>query len=79
VVFEDQTSDGANTLFASLEANNGLAVLSQGVINMMPKTLVARPFEPVLSPMMVWVGLTKSPGNQEAEAFVRIVHEVVRQ
>jgi DNA-binding transcriptional LysR family regulator len=79
VVFEDQTSDGASTLFAALEAHNGIAVLSEGVVNMMPKTLVARPFEPALSPMMVGVGLTKSPGNDQAEAFIRIVHEVVRE
>ena len=38
VVFEDQTSDRASTLFAALDAHNGLAVLSEAAVNMMPNS-----------------------------------------
>ena len=77
--FEDQTSDGVSTLFAALEAHNGLAVLCEGVSNMMPATLVSRPFDPELPPMNVGIGLPKTPANEQAESFLKLAFEAVRE
>jgi LysR family transcriptional regulator, benzoate and cis,cis-muconate-responsive activator of ben and cat genes len=75
-VIEDQTADGAQALFHALEAHMGLAVLVEGVANMLPKQLTTRRFRPPLPPLTVGLGLPQAPENEHAEAFVRILHEV---
>jgi DNA-binding transcriptional LysR family regulator len=76
-VFEDQTADGAQALFHALEAHTGLAVLVEGIANALPGSLTVRPFSPPLPPLTVGVGLAQSPRNEQAEAFIKILHEVV--
>jgi LysR family transcriptional regulator, benzoate and cis,cis-muconate-responsive activator of ben and cat genes len=76
-VIEDQTADGAQALFHALEAHMGLAVLVEGVANMLPKQLTVRRFRPPLPPLTVGLGLPQAPTNEHAEAFVKILHEVV--
>jgi hypothetical protein len=62
-------------LFASLEANNGLAVLSEGVIGLLPANLVVRPFFPFLPRLQVVVGLSADAPKQQAEVFVKLLLE----
>jgi LysR family transcriptional regulator, benzoate and cis,cis-muconate-responsive activator of ben and cat genes len=75
-VFEDQTADGAQTLFHALEADMGLAVLVEGVATMLPSQLTVRSFRPPLPPLRVGIGQPHPPRNKQAEIFVKILHEV---
>ena len=70
-----QSADGVATLFATLEANGGLAVLNEGILDMLPAALVSRPFSPALAPSVVVLGLPAVPPNVHAETFARLLHE----
>lgn len=74
-IVENYTANGLTTLFASLEANNGLAVLSEGVIGLLPANLVVRPFSPSLPRLQVVVGLSADAPKQQAEVFVKLLLE----
>ena len=54
-------NDGVSTLFPALEANHAVAVLGDGVANIMPRTLVARPFSPALPGDIGQDGNTRDP------------------
>ena len=66
-------ADGVVPLFATLEAENGAAVLHQGVALMLPSTLVMRPFSPALEPVQIQVGFAGSRPNSHAETFIRFL------
>ena len=70
-----QTADGVATLFATLEANGGLAVLNEGILDMLPAALVSRPFSPAPAPSVVVLGVPAVPPNVYAEKFARLLHE----
>jgi DNA-binding transcriptional LysR family regulator len=74
--FEDQTADGVQPLFHSLEADMGLAVLVEGVANMLPNQLTIRSFEPALPPLRVSLGLADVPRNDQAQVFVKVLRDV---
>ncbi len=66
-------ADGLVPLFATLEAENGAAVLHQGVGMMLPPTLVMRPFFPALEPVAIQVGFAGNQPNPHAETFTRLL------
>ena len=70
-----QSADGVATLFATLEANGGLAVLTEGILDMLPAALVSRPFSPALAPTVVVLGFPAVQPNVHAETFARLLHE----
>jgi LysR family transcriptional regulator, benzoate and cis,cis-muconate-responsive activator of ben and cat genes len=75
-VFEDQSADGLQSLFHAIEGHAGLAVLMQGVVKMLPAALTMRRFYPALPPYTVGVGFRQDSYNQNAQAFVQILHKV---
>jgi LysR family transcriptional regulator, benzoate and cis,cis-muconate-responsive activator of ben and cat genes len=77
-VLEDQSADGAPALFHLLEAHNALAVLSEGASRLLTAGLTMRPFDPSLPLIPIGVGLTEASRNEQAEAFVKILHEAAQ-
>jgi LysR family transcriptional regulator, benzoate and cis,cis-muconate-responsive activator of ben and cat genes len=70
-------NDGVSTLFAALEANHAAAILAEGIANIMPRKLVARPFSPALPAVSVKLGLPAVRPNPHAETFSRLLQEEV--
>ena len=70
-----QSADGVATLFATLEASGGLAVLTEGILDMLPTALVSRPFSPALAPTVVVLGSPAWPPHTHAETFARLLQE----
>jgi DNA-binding transcriptional LysR family regulator len=70
-------NDGVSTLFAALEANHAAAILAEGIANIMPRTLITRPFSPALAAVTVKLGLPAVRPNPHAETFARLLREEV--
>ena len=70
-----QTSDGVASLFAKMIADNGASVLTEGVVDSLPASLVARPFRPALPPLVILAALFVSRPSLNAEGFVRQLKE----
>jgi hypothetical protein len=70
-----QTSDGAASLFAKMIADNGAAVLTEGVVDSLPASLVARRFHPALPPLVILAALFVSRPSLNAEGFARLLKE----
>ncbi len=70
-------NDGVSTLFPALEAHHAAAILADGVMSIMPRTLVARPFSPALSEGSVKLGLPAVRPNPHAEAFAKLLRSEV--
>jgi DNA-binding transcriptional LysR family regulator len=66
-------NDGVTTMFAGLEATNGAAVLTDGVIGVLPRSLVLRPFSPALPDVVILAGLPAAKPNAHAELFVKLL------
>jgi DNA-binding transcriptional LysR family regulator len=77
--FVSLVNDGLSTLFTELEARRAAAILTEGSINIMPRTLVARPFAPMLPSASVMIGLSVLRPNRHAETFARMLLEEVRR
>src|SRR5713101_3698099 len=77
--FVSMVNDGLSTLFTELEAHRAAAILTEGIITLMPRTLVARPFTPMLPTASVMIGLPALRPNPNAEAFARMLLEEVRR
>ena len=75
--FVSLVNDGISTLFTELEAHRAAAILTEGIISIMPRTLVARPFAPMLPSATVMVGLSALRPNRHAETFARMLLEEV--
>lgn len=73
--FVKMLNDGVSAMFAELEANNAAAILADGIVNMMPRSLVMRPFSPALPDIAVQVGLPAASKNPHAENFARLLQE----
>ena len=55
------------------------AILAEGVISILPRTLVTRPFAPMLPGALVMIGLPALRPNPHAETFARLLLEEVRR
>src|SRR5258706_9789743 len=77
--FVSLVNDGVSTLFTELEAHHAAAILAEGIISIMPRTLVARAFAPMLPSASVMIGLPASRPNSHAETFARMLFEEVRR
>jgi LysR family transcriptional regulator, benzoate and cis,cis-muconate-responsive activator of ben and cat genes len=77
--FVSLVNDGLSTLFTELEAHRAAAILTEGIISIMPRTLVARPFAPMLPSAAVMIGLSALRPNRHAEALARMLLEEVRR
>jgi hypothetical protein len=77
--FISLVNDGVSTLFAELEAHNACAILTEGTIGIMPRTLVARPFTPMLPSTPVMIGIPILRPNPYAETFARMLREETRR
>jgi len=73
--FVKMLNDGVSAMFAELEANNAAAILADGIVNMMPRSLVARSFSPALPDVTVQLGLPAAMTNSHAENFARLMRE----
>lgn len=72
-------NDGVSTMFATLEANGGAAVLAEGVGGVMPQSMVMRPFSPALPGISITLGVPAVRPNPHAESFARLLREVVQE
>jgi len=77
--FASLVNDGVSTLFMELEAHHAAAILTEGIISIMPRTLVVRPFVPMLPSASVMIGLPALRPNPHAERFARMLLEEVRR
>jgi DNA-binding transcriptional LysR family regulator len=67
------SNDGVTSLFASLEATNGVTILTDGVVSVLPRSLELRPFSPALPEVVILAGLPADRPSPHAEAFVRLL------
>jgi len=77
--FVSLVNDGISTLFTELEAHHAAAILTEGIISIMPRTIVARPFAPMLPSALVMIGLPALRPNPHAETFALMLLEEVRR
>ncbi len=75
--FHKQTADGHFTLFAAVQATQGLAVQSEGVEEMLPRDLVVRPFHPPLPVVPVLVGVSIVHPSVTAAKFLKTLYQIV--
>ena len=73
--FSELVNDGVSALFVALEATNAAALLADGIVCVMPRNLVSRPFSPALPGISVQLGLPAVRPNPHAETFARLLHE----
>jgi LysR family transcriptional regulator, benzoate and cis,cis-muconate-responsive activator of ben and cat genes len=76
--FVSLVNDGLSTLFVELEAQNAAAIFAEGVIDILPQTLVGRPFAPKLASIAVVIGLPVLRPKPHAEVFARLLIEEAR-
>lgn len=77
--FADQSADGLSTLFAALDAHMGAAILTDGTAEMLPRSLVWRPFYPALAMTVVVAGLPAVRPSAHAELFVKLLQQEAKQ
>lgn len=77
--FVSFVNDSLSTLFTELEARRAAAILTEGTAGVMPRTLVARPFTPMLPSASVMIGLPALRPNPNAEPFAQMLLEAVRR
>jgi LysR family hca operon transcriptional activator len=77
--FVSLVNDGISTLFTELEARHAAAILTEGTICIMPRTLTARSFTPLLPGVPVTIGLSASRPNPLAEKFAQMLLAEVRR
>jgi len=75
--FASLSNDGVTTMFASLEATNGAAILTDGVVGVLPRSLELRPFSPALPEIVIVAGLPADRSNPHAEEFLRLLRDEV--
>jgi LysR family transcriptional regulator, benzoate and cis,cis-muconate-responsive activator of ben and cat genes len=76
--FVSLVNDGISTLCAQLEAHHAAAILTEGFVGIMPRTLVVRPFAPKLPSVTVMIGLPALRASPHAETFARLLTEEAR-
>lgn len=68
-------NDGVTTMFAGLEATNGVTILTDGVCNMLPRSLELRPFSPALPDIVILSGMPADRPNPHAGTFAKLLRE----
>jgi LysR family hca operon transcriptional activator len=74
--FISLVNDGFSSLFVELEATNAAAIVGDGIVGILPHTLVARPFSPKMPNVPVVIGLPALHTKPHAETFARLLIEV---
>src|SRR6266404_1421813 len=69
----NHTSEDIAALFIALEANAGMAVLTDGVLPMLPASLTLRRFSPELGSLLIAAALPALKPNPHAEAFLKLL------
>jgi DNA-binding transcriptional LysR family regulator len=75
----NQTSEDIAALFIAIEANAGMAVLTEGVLPMLPATVTVRRFSPELAPLLIAAGLPVLRPNPHSEAFLKLLLEEINK
>lgn len=75
----NQTSEDIAALFIAIEANAGMAVLTEGVLPMLPATLTVRRFSPELAPLLIAAGMPVLRPNPHSEAFLKLLLEEINK
>ena len=68
-------NDGVTTMFAGLEATQGATILADGVVSVLPRSLLMRPFSPALPDVVILAGLPADRPNVHAETFAKLLRE----
>ncbi|MBX3746092.1 MAG: LysR family transcriptional regulator [Verrucomicrobiae bacterium] len=76
--FISLVNDTFATLFVELEAQNAAVMLVEGIVEMLPQTLVARRFAPRLASVPVMMGLPAVRAKPCAAAFARLLIDAAR-
>ncbi len=76
--FVSLVNDGFSTLFVELEAQNAAAIFAEGIVDILPQTLVGRPFASKLASIAVVIGLPALRPKPHAETFARLLFEEAR-
>ncbi|HXC34468.1 MAG TPA: LysR family transcriptional regulator [Candidatus Acidoferrales bacterium] len=74
-----QTSEDIAALFIAIEANAGMAVLTEGVLPMVPAALTVRRFSPELAPLLIAAGMPVLRPNPHSEAFLKLLVEEINK
>jgi len=75
----NHTSEDIAALFIALEAQAGMAVLTEGVFPMLPSTLTVIRFSPELAPLLIAAGTPTLRPNPHSEAFLKILLEEINK
>ena len=73
------TSEDIAALFIAIEAQAGMAVLTEGVFPMLPSTITAIRFFPELAPLLIAAGTPMLRPNPHSEAFLKILLEEIHK
>jgi DNA-binding transcriptional LysR family regulator len=73
----NQISEDIAALFIAIEANAGMAVLTEGVLPMLPGALTVRRFSPALAPLLIAAAMPVLRPNPHSEAFLKLLLEEI--
>ncbi|HEY0944975.1 MAG TPA: LysR family transcriptional regulator [Opitutaceae bacterium] len=76
--FVSLVNDGLSTLFEEMEASHTAALLSDGIVGILPRTVVVRPFAPKLPSVAVMLGLPALRPKPQAEKFAEMLIKEAR-
>jgi LysR family transcriptional regulator, benzoate and cis,cis-muconate-responsive activator of ben and cat genes len=75
----DQTSEDIAALFIAIEAQAGMAVLTEGILPMLPAALLVRRFSPELAPLLIAAAMPTLRPNSHSEAFLKLLLEEINK
>lgn len=75
----NHTSEDIAALFIAIEAKAGMAVLTEGVLPMLPATLTVRYFTPELAPLVIAAAMPAVRPNPHSEAFLKLLSEEINK
>jgi LysR family hca operon transcriptional activator len=73
----NHTSEDVAALFIAVEVKAGLAVLTEGILPMLPASLTFRRFSPELAPLVIAAAIPELHPNPLSEAFLKILLEEI--
>ena len=71
----NHTSEDIAALFIAIEATSGMAVLTEGVLPMLPASLTVCRFSPELAPLVIAAAMPALRPNPHSEAFLKLLLE----